>query len=212
MSRLYLHPLPLRLWHWLTAAIVVSLLGTGWHLRFHGIAALSPHDPVLIWHKGIGLAMVAVTVFWLVYAMANESRRRHYLIRGRDLRGMVTQARFYLFTMFTGGENPFRPSAAAKYNPLQKLAYGGVMFILLPFQGLTGLLFMDIPPLRDQLLSANLIGFLDAGHVLCSYLLALYLIVHLYMATLGRTWFSHIRAMITGYEEEGVGGQDEVGR
>ncbi len=212
MSRFYLHPLPLRLWHWLTAAIVVSLLGTGWHLRFHGIAALPPHDPVLHWHKGIGLAMVAVTVFWLVYAMADASRRRHYLIRGHDLRGMAAQARYYLFTMFTGGENPFRPSAAAKYNPLQKLAYGGVMFILLPFQAVTGLLFMDIPPLRDQLLSANLIGFLDVCHVLCSYLLALYLIVHLYMATLGSTWFSHIRAMITGYEEEGVGGQDEVGR
>ncbi len=31
---------------------------------------------------------------------------------------------------------------------------------------------------------------------------ALYLIVHVYMATLGPTAFSHIKAMIVGYEEE----------
>ena len=39
-----------------------------------------------------------------------------------------------------------------------------------------------------------------AAHTLCSYLLILYLIVHLYMATLGR-FFAHTRAMITGYED-----------
>ncbi len=43
---------------------------------------------------------------------------------------------------------------------------------------------------------------LDAIHVIGAYVFALYLVVHVYMATLGRTAFSHIKAMIVGYEEE----------
>jgi thiosulfate reductase cytochrome b subunit len=38
--------------------------------------------------------------------------------------------------------------------------------------------------------------------VLAAYVFVLYLVLHLYMATLGRTLSSHIKAMIVGYEEE----------
>jgi len=48
----------------------------------------------------------------------------------------------------------------------------------------------------------NAMKVLDATHVIIAYMFALYLIVHIYMATLGRTAFSHIKAMIVGYEEE----------
>jgi hypothetical protein len=43
---------------------------------------------------------------------------------------------------------------------------------------------------------------LGAIHVIVAYMFALYLIVHIYMATLGRKASSHIKAMIVGYEEE----------
>ena len=72
---------------------------------------------------------------------------------------------------------------------------------------------MNIPPLRDRLLAGELIGLLGAAHTLCSYLLILYLIVHLYMTTLGETFFAHTRAMITGYEEtEQAPGPEETNR
>jgi len=203
MKRTYLHPLSLRIWHWLNAFIVIMLIVTGLYLRLHGIAALKPHDPVLLWHKGMGLAMIIATLFWFIYNISSGNLWRHYGIKSGDLRGMFVQARFYLFSIFTGGENPFQTSAAVKYNPLQKIAYDAVMFIFLPVQAVTGLLFMDITPLRDYLLSVNLIGFLGAVHVLFAYLMVLYLIVHLYMATLGETVFSHTKAMIVGYEEQG---------
>jgi hypothetical protein len=43
---------------------------------------------------------------------------------------------------------------------------------------------------------------LDAIHVIVAYMFALYLIVHIYMATLGWKVSSHIKAMVVGYEEE----------
>lgn len=202
MKRTYLHPLPLRIWHWLNAVIVIMLIVTGLYLRLKGIAALKSHDPVLLWHKWMGLAMIIAMIFWLIYNISSGYLRRHYGIKCRDLRGMFVQARFYLFSIFTGGENPFKASPDDKYNPLQKITYDAVMFIFLPVQAFTGLVFMDIPPLRHYLLSGNLIGLLGAMHVIFAYLFVLYFIVHLYMATLGETAFSHTKAMITGYEEQ----------
>jgi thiosulfate reductase cytochrome b subunit len=208
MMRRFYHPLPLRVWHWLNAALFFALIGTGACLRFHGIAALRPHDPVLAWHKGLGLAMIGTTLFRYVYISASGQAGRHYGIRRGDLRGMAAQARFYLLGIFSGAENPFKATVAEKYNPLQRAAYGAVMFFFLPVQAVTGLLFMNIFPWRDQLLATGMVGSLGAVHVLGYYLLVLYLVVHIYMATLGETFFSHTKAMITGFaeEEKGEGG------
>ena len=66
----------------------------------------------------------------------------------------------------------------------------------------TGILYSDIFFLRPYLLAWDLAGFMNALHVMGAYVFTLYLVVHLYMATLGRTFFAHPKAMITGYEEE----------
>ena len=66
----------------------------------------------------------------------------------------------------------------------------------------TGILFSDILSFRTYILLWNIAGLINAIHVIGAYVFALYIIVHLYMATLGRTAFAHTKAMITGYEEE----------
>jgi thiosulfate reductase cytochrome b subunit len=66
----------------------------------------------------------------------------------------------------------------------------------------TGILFSDILFFRQYILSWNVAGLINAVHVIGAYVFLLYLITHLYMATLGRTAFAHTKAMITGYEEE----------
>ena len=69
----------------------------------------------------------------------------------------------------------------------------------------TGILFSDILFFRTSILFWNIAGLINALHVIGAYVFALYLIVHLYMATLGRTPFAHVKAMITGFEEEADG-------
>ena len=66
----------------------------------------------------------------------------------------------------------------------------------------TGILFSDVLFFRQYVLSGNVAGLINAVHVTGAYVVLLFLIVHLYMATLGRTPFAHPKAMITGYEEE----------
>jgi len=211
MRRIYLHPLPLRIWHWVNALLVILLIITGIQLRIPGVPSLGPRHPALWVHKYAGWAMVASCAFWLVYSLASRNLSRQYTVRTRDLRGILRQAKFYLISIFKGEENPFRPSPEEKFNPLQKLAYGAIMCIFAPILAVTGLLCSDISFFRKYILLWDIAGVVNAIHVLAAYVFALYLVVHLYMATLGRTAFSHIRAMIMGYEEEPDEPVKEVG-
>lgn len=93
MKRIYLHPLPLRIWHWVNALMVILLIITGIQLRIPGIASLRPHHPALLVHKYVGWAMAASCVFWLVYSLASDNLSRHYVIRRRDFKGIFRQAR-----------------------------------------------------------------------------------------------------------------------
>ena len=127
MKRIYLHSLPLRIWHWANALVVIILLVTGFQIRVPGIASLRPQDPALLIHKYVGWAMVVSWVFWVIYSLASGNLRRHYFFRKRDFGGIFKQTKFYLFSIFKGEENPFRPTPEEKFNPLQKLAYGAIM-------------------------------------------------------------------------------------
>jgi thiosulfate reductase cytochrome b subunit len=202
MKRTYLHPLTLRVWHWVNALLAILLLATGIRLRVAGIPDLPPHSTALLIHRCAGWAMVASSVVWLVYSLASGHLVRHYTLRKRDSKGIFSQTRFYAWSIFRGEENPFRPSPDEKFNPLQKLAYGSIMCVVTPVLVVTGLLFSDILFVRKYILLWNIAKPLDAIHVIGAYMFALYLVIHVYMATLGRTPFSHIKAMIVGYEEE----------
>jgi len=202
MKKIYLHPLPLRIWHWGNAFLGITLLITGIQLRLPGIASLQPQNTPLLVHRYVGWAMAASFVFWLVYSLISRHLSRQYGIRGRDLEGVFRQAKFYLVSIFKGEENPFRPTPDEKFNPLQKLAYGAIMCIFAPVLVITGVLLNDKLFFREYILQWDVVGVLDALHVMGAYVFALYLIVHIYMATLGRTATSHIKAMIVGYEEE----------
>jgi thiosulfate reductase cytochrome b subunit len=201
MKRVYLHPLPLRIWHWVNALIVIFLLATGIQFRVPGIAALWPHDPLLALHKWAGLAMAASWIFWVIYGLTTRHFVRHYTFRRRDFERLVEQARFYLFLIFRGEKNPFHPSPDEKLNALQKLAYGTVMGIVSPVMVATGLIFVSGFRIGGKLLHFDTIKTIDALHVTGLYVFALFLVVHVYMATIGPTAFAHIRGMITGYEE-----------
>ena len=202
MKRIVLHPLPLRIWHWTNAFLVIFLIVTGIQLRIPGVASLPPQSTALLLHRYAGWAMAASWLFWLIYGLIGLHLSRHYRLQSRDFRGIFRQAKFYLVSIFKGEENSFRASPDEKFNPLQKLAYGSIMGLFAPLLLITGILFSDIPLFRKTILLWNAAGTINAIHVLAAYVFTLYLVFHLYMATLGRTFSSHIKAMIVGYEED----------
>jgi len=202
MKRFELHPLPLRMWHWINTVLILLLIATGVRLRIPDIGFLFAYGDAVMIHRWAGFATTASFLFWLIYGLMSGSIARNYAFRSRrDLGGMTGQVFYYAIGVFKGWANPHPATPEEKFNPLQKVAYIGVMFVVTPIVAATGLLFSNIFYFRAVIGFIGGIRVLDALHVGVAYLFVIYLMVHIYMATLGTTSFIHIKAMFTGYEE-----------
>ena len=125
-----------------------------------------------------------------------------YVPTREDLRhGLVRQAVFYFFNYFQGGPKPHHPTPDNKFNPLQKSAYLAIMFVLVPLVSLTGILLMNVSPLREMVLLVGGLKILVALHFLLACSLFAFLFTHVYLATLGKTPISYVKPMWTGWEE-----------
>ena len=202
MKRHFLHPLPLRVWHWFNTAVIVFLMITGIQLRAPDLAFFWTYRAIVVIHKALGFVMGFEFIFWLIYSVASGNVRRNYIFRKCDLQGVTKQALYYGFGVFKGWQNPFSATMAAKFNALQKMAYVSVQFIFTPIVIVTGVLFGNIVLFRGVIDALGGVKILDALHVAAAYIFLIYLCVHIYMATLGPRPFTHTKAMITGYEEE----------
>ncbi len=102
---------------------------------------------------------------------------------------------------------------ARHYNSLQKLAYVGVIFILLPLMVLTGLtmspgfnaIFPWLLDLFGGRQSARTIHFITAS------LIVAFVVVHIVMVLLSGVW-TNLRSMITGYYALKVGPRKEISK
>jgi thiosulfate reductase cytochrome b subunit len=202
MSREYLHPLPIRIWHWANAFIIFVLILTGVQLRVPSVHILPDYRILVLLHKYFGFALAVSFLFWFFYYLLTGGLKKHYLMNFNDIKGMPRQALYYMFLIFRGERNPFNPSVNNKFNPMQKLAYSSIMFIFVPVVTITGIMFSDILFFFSWINAIGGLRVLDAIHVSAAYIFVFYLFVHLYMSTLGPKLHSHIKGMITGYEDK----------
>jgi thiosulfate reductase cytochrome b subunit len=202
MIRIMLYTLPIRVWHWVNAFLIFFLIITGVKLRVPDVTIFLDYGQAVRLHKYAGFCMAGSFLFWLCYVLASGSFRKHYIMWPRDIRGMMGQAIFYGYGVFRGEENPFKPSPDNKFNAMQKIAYFTVMVLFTPLILVTGLFFSDILYFASYVNAIGGLRTLDALHVVVAYIFVLYLLVHLYMATLGHSIIAHTKGMITGYEEE----------
>jgi thiosulfate reductase cytochrome b subunit len=147
------------------------------------------------WHLTFAWLFVAAIVAYWIFGLGNRHIWRDLLPSRRELapRHILEDVKNHALLRFPKGE------AARRYNTLQKLAYLGVVFVLIPLQILTGLAMspgMDAawPWLIDVFggrPSARSI------HFICAMLLVLFVVVHLLMVTLVGP-INEVRSMITG--------------
>ncbi len=203
-EKIYLTPTPVRIWHWLNALGIVTLCVTGIQIRFpEYVNIFGTYKAAIGLHNTAGIMVSISFFFWIFY----------YLIIARNLvklyvpnlddikRGMMRQALFYFFNYFFGKSNPHKVTPENKFNAIQKFSYLIIMFVLLPLVIISGVLLMNIAPLREWINMIGGIKFLVDGHYLIACAFFAFLCVHVYMATLGHTPFSHFVQMWTGWED-----------
>jgi thiosulfate reductase cytochrome b subunit len=113
----------------------------------------------------------------------------------------LRQAKFYLRGIFRHDPHPFAKIPRRKLNPLQQVTYLGLLNVLLPLQVITGVLMWGAQRWPD--LTANLggLGALAPIHTAISWMLAAFILLHVYLTTTGATPVSSLRAMMLGWEE-----------
>ena len=214
------HSLWVRLTHWINALCLVVLLMSGlqifdahrelyWGIQSHFVHPLLalPHGfpfwitlpgyqdlaAVRLWHFFFAwLFVLNGSVYFLVGQIGGHVRRDLLLSRAQ-LHGLGRSLLEHLRLRFPRGD------AARVYNPLQKLSYLGVVFVLLPLMLLTGLTMSPAIDTAAPILLDVFGGRQSARsiHFFVAALLVGFTAVHLAMVLLSG-FFNNMRGMITG--------------
>jgi thiosulfate reductase cytochrome b subunit len=203
MHRLYIHPLPVRLWHWTNAVGFVLMILSGLQIRYVGLIDVVSFRTAVTVHNSVGFVLIANFFLWLVYYLLSDrikvyhpelSPRKHFI-------GSFRQIYYYGYGIFKGDPNPFHVSIYSKFNPLQSMTYQVIMMLLVPIQFYTGILMWDVKRFSAQVDFFGGVRVIDTVHVLIFITFVFYLLVHVYLGTLGHTRTAHFKAMLTGYED-----------
>ena len=205
MIKVYLHPLPIRIWHWVNALAFIILIVTGAQVRFGNVMHLFSFETAVTIHSLTGFILVGNYFIWLVYYLLTGNIKIYIPPLNHPVefaKKAIVQAKFYGGGIMVGSHNPHHSTPDHKFNPMQQVSYLMIMVLLIPLQLITGLLLWD-PKLFSPIINvAGGIQIIEIVHVLLWIFFSAFIIVHFYLATLGHTTWAHIIAMFTGFEEE----------
>lgn len=203
VEKVYLHPLPVRIWHWLNALGFLLLIITGIQLRYVDLFSLMSFEAAVKLHNWVGFGVIANWFLWLFYYVTSDKiTNYHPDLNAKDFFDRYfRQAIYYSYGIFKGEPKPHNVHPHDKFNPMQKLTYQFLMFITAPAMFVTGLMMWDVVRFQSWIEMAGGIRVVNTVHVLLFILFVFFIFVHAYMGVLGKKASSHYREMITGYEE-----------
>lgn len=195
-ERVYVFPLFERFWHWAQAILIMLLLATGFEV--HGTYSLLGFERAVGTHTVAAWTLVGLWVFAIFWHFTTGEWKQYI----PTLKKVDAMIKYYVYGIFTDAPHPFRLTRLQKHNPLQRLAYLGVMTFIGPLLWVTGWLYLFYAYWAawgwERYLSLEWVSFF---HTAGAFMMLLFLIAHLYLITTGHTVFSHLKAMITGWEE-----------
>lgn len=191
-----IHPLIVRITHWLNAVAVAVMIGSGWQI-YNASPIFSFTFPAavtiggwlggaLLWHFAAMWLLMGNGLLYLSYGVASGRFRRKLLpLRPREiLRDLAAALRGRL------GHTDL-----STYNAVQRLLYAGVILALVAIV-LSGLAIWK--PVQLQVLTALFGGFATARivHFLAMAAISAFIVIHVVMALLVPR---SLRAMLRGY-------------
>jgi thiosulfate reductase cytochrome b subunit len=145
------------------------------------------------WHFFFAWLWVINGACYLLWSLASRHLTRDLAMQPRDWRGIPKSIVDHLRFRHPVGDD------ATRYNPLQKLAYLGVIFVLVPLAVLTGL---SMSPQMDSVLGwwLQLVGGRQSAraiHFIVMSLFVLFTLVHVLMVVYAGP-INELRSMISG--------------
>jgi thiosulfate reductase cytochrome b subunit len=198
---MYIHPAPVRVWHWVNAVGFVILIITGIQIRFAEIVNWFSLEEAIKLHNYVGFVVILAYGLWVSYYFGTMKIKLYFPNPRTFVPNAIKQLKYYGAGIFRGEPNPHQMTPDNKFNALQKNAYVGIMFVFLPAQMITGLFLWRVKRFENYIDLIGGIKIVSSIHVLLFFFFVAFLFVHIYLATLGHTPWAHFKAMFTGYEE-----------
>jgi thiosulfate reductase cytochrome b subunit len=194
-----------RFWHWGQVALIVVLMVTGFGLN--GVHSLIPFGPAVMLHTAAALALLALWVFATFWLFTTGTWKQFL----PTLEGMLHVIFYYAVGVFKGKRHPYRKVLLRKHNPLQAATYFGLKWFVFPAIWSTGLLYLTYNWWAGSVPDASFWIWLIANlHLAAAYVIAAFVIVHIYLLTVGHGFRAHVRPMITGYDEVELTPEEEA--
>ncbi|MBM2814342.1 MAG: hypothetical protein HW421_1104 [Ignavibacteria bacterium] len=200
MKKIMLYPFWVRFWHWLNAFLFLVLIVSGISLHYSEANSIFVSFQISMFaHNTAGILLSVVYLFYIIKSLFSGNYK-NYIPKFRGLIGSIRmQTRYYLLGIFSGEEKPFHPAVNHKFNPMQQLAYIGVMGIMMPVIILTGwlMLFPELSP--DEFLGMGGIWPMAILHIVVGFFLSVFMLAHIYLGTTGHTVSELFHSMLNGW-------------
>ncbi|MCX6250295.1 MAG: cytochrome b/b6 domain-containing protein [Bacteroidetes bacterium] len=201
-EKLYLYPVWIRLWHLVNALFCLSLIMTGISMQFSNpLVPMIRFDIAVSIHNITGILLsINYIGFLLGNLFTGNGRNYKMAFPGLSTR-LKSQFHYYIKGIFTGDLPPFPISIEKKFNPLQQFSYVVIMYVSVPVLLVTGwsLMYPEVIPTR--FLSTSGLHLTDLLHILIGFIISLFMFVHIYFCTIGKTTVSNFMSIINGYHE-----------
>ena len=202
-DKIYLYPLWIRIWHVINALFFIVLIVSGISMQYSNPSyPLMPFDIAVMSHNVAGIGITIAYLFFIVYFVFSPNKK-HYSIQFKGLfKDLRKQIQYYTIGVFKGENPPFPTNEDQKFNPLQKVTYVGVIFIVFPILIITGLSLLFPELIVDNVFGVGGTLLTALLHASSGFLVSMFLIIHLYFATMGASFSSNFMSIINGYHKK----------
>lgn len=199
--RVYMYTIYERLWHWLQAAVISLLVFTGLIIHKPDLFGLFSFPYMVQIHNVLGFIMLTNAFLALFYHVASGEIRQFIPKPSGFFVQMISQALYYTRGIFKNEEHPFEKTPEKKLNPLQQITYFGLLNVLLPLQVITGVMIWGLQTWPELAQSLGGLPVLAPLHTLVAWLLASFIVMHIYLTTTGHSVLGGVQSMINGWDE-----------
>lgn len=201
LKQVYIYTVYERFWHWLQTFTIIGLIFTGLIIHKPDLFGIFAFKSVVQIHNvlaGIVVVNAALSLFYhLTSGEVKQFIPRPYGLFDR----VIMQATFYLRGIFKHEPHPFEKTAQQKLNPLQQITYFGLLNVLLPAQIITGALIWGAQRWPDAAQRVGGLPLLAPVHTMIAWLLAAFVVLHVYLTTTDHAPLASIQAMMLGWED-----------
>uniref|UniRef100_UPI00321696C7 cytochrome b/b6 domain-containing protein n=1 Tax=uncultured Draconibacterium sp. TaxID=1573823 RepID=UPI00321696C7 len=198
-NKIYFYPTWLRIWHAINAIGIILLIVSGISMNSAVKTSFLSFNLAVNLHNISG---IVVSLNYLVFLIGNviTKNNKFYIVKPKNfIKRPMKQAYYYTWGMFNGMKAPYPLSEKRKFNPLQKYFYVLIMYVVVLMVIITGFALMFPELIIEKVYNLNGVFITAILHSALGFLISIFLMIHLYVASIGKSPLHNFKSIITGW-------------